>query len=107
MVLTIESLVCGRYMKIFKQYVKNYAQPEACIAECYLGMECVRFFDIHGDKADGGGVNPSRSEDIQHDYTPAGRPLSKGVQVCIGSDMLKIAHRYVLFNTAAIDPYRT
>ncbi|XP_026458721.1 uncharacterized protein LOC113359272 [Papaver somniferum] len=31
-----------RYMKTFKEYVKNYAQPEACIAECYLGMECVR-----------------------------------------------------------------
>ncbi|XP_026451341.1 uncharacterized protein LOC113351602 [Papaver somniferum] len=28
-----------RYMKTFKEYVKNYALPEACITECYLGME--------------------------------------------------------------------
>ncbi|XP_026449878.1 uncharacterized protein LOC113350028 [Papaver somniferum] len=96
-----------RYMKIFKEYVKNYAQPEACIAECYLEMKCVRYLDVHADKAYEGEVNQSRNENIQHDSTPAGRPLSKGVQVYIGSDMLKIAHRYVLFNTAAIDPYRT
>ncbi|XP_026458487.1 uncharacterized protein LOC113359002 [Papaver somniferum] len=96
-----------RYMKIFKEYVKNYAQPEACITECYLGMEYVRYLDVHTDKADEGEVNQSRNENIQHHSTPAGRPISKGVQVYIGSDMLKIAHRYVLFNTTTINPYRT
>ncbi|XP_012833436.1 PREDICTED: uncharacterized protein LOC105954308 [Erythranthe guttata] len=32
-----------RYMKILKDYVRNSAQPEGCIAESYLAEECVRF----------------------------------------------------------------
>ncbi|XP_026409856.1 uncharacterized protein LOC113304952 [Papaver somniferum] len=59
------------------------------------------------DKADEGRVDQSRHEDNQHASTTAGRPLSKGARVCIDSDMLNIAHRYVLFNTTEIDPYRT
>src|SRR5438045_8014109 len=32
-----------RYMKIIKDYVKNTARPEGCIAESYLAEECMRF----------------------------------------------------------------
>lgn len=86
-------------MKTFKQFVKNYALPEACIAECYLGMECVRFFDVH--------MEQRRNENSQVISTPAVHPLSKGVQVRMDDGLLKIAHRYVLFNTAEIEPYIT
>lgn len=92
-------------MKTFKEYVKNYAQPEACIAECYLGMECVRYFDIRKAQAAETGVKQRRNENTQNGSTPAARPLSKGVQVRMDSEKLKIAHRYVLFNTPEIDPY--
>lgn len=87
-------------MKTFKDYVKNYALPEACIAECYLGMECVRFFDVHMDRK-------RREKDLQHGSNPAGHPLSKGEQVRMDRDKLKMAHRYVLFNTPEIEPYLT
>ncbi|XP_062104463.1 uncharacterized protein LOC133815665 [Humulus lupulus] len=32
-----------RHMKSLKDYVKNRARPEGCIAECYLADECVSF----------------------------------------------------------------
>ncbi|XP_056852869.1 uncharacterized protein LOC130502070 [Raphanus sativus] len=32
-----------RYMKTLKAFVKNYARPEACMAEGYLAGECVAF----------------------------------------------------------------
>ena len=30
-------------MKTLKAYVKNYARPEACMAEGYLAGECIAF----------------------------------------------------------------
>ena len=33
-----------RYMKTLKDYVRNYARPEGCIAESYLAEECMKFF---------------------------------------------------------------
>ncbi|XP_048596428.1 uncharacterized protein LOC106359135 [Brassica napus] len=32
-----------RYMKVLKDYIRNPARPEGCIAECYLAEECIRF----------------------------------------------------------------
>ncbi|XP_048630349.1 uncharacterized protein LOC125603264 isoform X2 [Brassica napus] len=32
-----------RYMKTLKAYVKNFARPEACMAEGYLAGECIAF----------------------------------------------------------------
>ncbi|XP_013607705.1 PREDICTED: uncharacterized protein LOC106314372 [Brassica oleracea var. oleracea] len=32
-----------RYMKVLKDFVRNLARPEGCIAEAYLAEECVRF----------------------------------------------------------------
>lgn len=39
-------LICiiYRYMKTLKAYVKNFARPEACMAEGYLAGECLAFF---------------------------------------------------------------
>ena len=31
------------YMKTLKSYVKNFARPEACMAEGYLAAECIAF----------------------------------------------------------------
>ncbi|XP_026388214.1 uncharacterized protein LOC113283208 [Papaver somniferum] len=93
-----------RYIKTFKEYVKNYALPEACIAECYLGMECVRCWILKDQAAE---IRYNPRPDKNDGTTPAARPLSKGEQVCMDSEKLKIAHRYVFFNTAEIDPYLT
>ncbi|XP_013594286.1 PREDICTED: uncharacterized protein LOC106302291 [Brassica oleracea var. oleracea] len=32
-----------RYMKVLKDFVRNPARPEGCIAESYLAEECIRF----------------------------------------------------------------
>ncbi|MCL7022420.1 hypothetical protein MKW94_013061, partial [Papaver nudicaule] len=95
------------YMKTFKQYIKNYALPEACAAECYLGMECVRFFNAHVDREAEIGARQRHNEDIQNGFTEAGRPILGGVHVHMKRKKLKIAHRYVLFNTAEVQPYIT
>ncbi|XP_026384903.1 uncharacterized protein LOC113280500 [Papaver somniferum] len=64
-----------------------------------------RYFDIRKSQATETGVKQRRNENTQNGSTPAARPLSKGVQVRMDSEKLKIAHRYVLFNTPEIDPY--
>ncbi|XP_026420318.1 uncharacterized protein LOC113316323 [Papaver somniferum] len=64
-----------------------------------------RYFDIRKAQAAETGVEQRRNENTQNGSTPAARPLSKGVQVRMDSEKLKIAHRYVLFNTPEIDPY--
>ena len=33
-----------RHMKTLKDYIRNYARPEGCIAESYLAEESMRFF---------------------------------------------------------------
>lgn len=32
-----------RYMKVLKDFVRNPARPEGCIAESYLAEECMQF----------------------------------------------------------------
>ena len=62
------------YMKILKFYVRNYAQPEGCIAEKYLIDESMRFFRIYTD-CDTTFNTESCNED---DTVVGGRPLFKG-----------------------------
>ncbi|XP_010430986.1 PREDICTED: uncharacterized protein LOC104715265 [Camelina sativa] len=95
-----------RYMKILKAYVKNYARPEACMAEGYLAGECIAFCleflkkSVHVQEA----VN--RNEDIETDgLVVEGRSLQKGREVTLSDREREVAHRYVLMNLAIMDPY--
>ncbi|XP_056843205.1 uncharacterized protein LOC108815762 [Raphanus sativus] len=93
-----------RYMKTLKAYVKNFARPEACMAEGYLAGECIAFC-LEFLKS----VVPveevlNRNEDLQSDgMVIEGRPLQKGTEVILSEKDRDIAHRYVLMNMAIMD----
>ena len=92
-------------MKVLKGYVRNRARPEGCIAECYLADECVKFCSLYLKKVvDVGAIN-SRNEEFEDETIIEGRPISKGMPLTLSNDMLKIAHRFVLFNTTEVQPY--
>lgn len=93
-------------MKTLKAYVKNFARPEACMAEGYLAGECIAFC-LEFLKS----VVPveevlNRNEDLQSDgMVIEGRPLQKGTEVILSEKDRDIAHRYVLMNMAIMDLY--
>ncbi|XP_042426096.1 uncharacterized protein LOC122013955 [Zingiber officinale] len=93
-----------RFMKMLKGYVKNRARPEGCIAECYLAEERMRFCSAYIKKAACIGLRSNRNDDLENGVVE-GRPISQGKEIILEEHLLQAAHRYVLFNTAEIDPY--
>lgn len=91
-------------MKTLKGYVKNRARPEGCIAECYLAEERMRFCGAYIKKAASVGIRSSRNEDLENGLVE-GRSISQGKEKILEEHVLQAAHRYVLFNTAEIDPF--
>ena len=51
-----------RYMKTLKDYVRNCARPEGCIAENYLAEESMRFFGHFLQKSSEIGEKEGRNE---------------------------------------------
>lgn len=91
-------------MKILKEYVRNRARPEGCIAECYLAEECISFcnsFIDHPIQVDSLGHN----QNVTNEGNTEGRPLGSGTSIMLSDEMLECAHRYVLFNTAIVEPF--
>ncbi|XP_042400964.1 uncharacterized protein LOC121990995 [Zingiber officinale] len=93
-----------RFMKMLKGYVKNRARPEGCIAECYLAEERMRFCSAYIKKVACIGLRSNRNDDLENGVVE-GRPISQGKETILEEHLLQAAHRYVLFNTAEIDPY--
>ncbi|XP_020874097.1 uncharacterized protein LOC110226508 [Arabidopsis lyrata subsp. lyrata] len=95
-----------RYMKTLKGYVKNYARPEACMAEGYLAGECIAFcLDFLKNSAP---VEEAvkRNEDVESDdVILEGRPLQKATEIKLSDKERDIAHLYVLMNTSVMEPY--
>ncbi|XP_073137124.1 uncharacterized protein [Henckelia pumila] len=102
-----------RYLGKLKNFVKNKARPEANIAEAYLADECVVFCSHYLD-----GNNSFNNQRTRHIETldiefPAlpmfpqvGRP-TKGRQIVTLDDKTRNqAHRYILSNCTALQPYR-
>lgn len=92
-------------MKTLKGYVKNRARPEGCIAECYLAEERMRFCSAYIKKAADIGVRSNRNDDLENELVEEGRPISHGEEKILEDHVLQAAHRYVLFNTAEVEPY--
>lgn len=92
-------------MKVLKGYVKNRSKPEGCIAEKYLAEECSRFCSGYMKQAAEIGVIHNRNEDFENKTIQEGRPISSGKSKTMTSDMLEIAHRTVLLNSAEVEPY--
>ncbi|XP_073283586.1 uncharacterized protein [Primulina huaijiensis] len=113
--LASEARLCGpvqfrwmypfeRFMKILKGYVKNRARPEGCIAECYLVEERMAFCSAYIKNASSIGVRSNRNDDLEYGLSE-GRPICKGKEKILEDHVLQAAHRYVLFNTAEVEPY--
>ncbi|XP_048629229.1 uncharacterized protein LOC125600641 [Brassica napus] len=95
-----------RYMKTLKAFVKNYARPEACMAEAYLAGECVAFCLEFLKESVPVQEAVNRNEDVEADrMVVEGRPLQKGIEVTLSDKDRDIAHRYVLMNMASLDPF--
>lgn len=92
-------------MKSLKGYVMNHARPEGCIAERYLVEECTRFLSGYVKQAAGVGSQHSRNETFVNDTLVDGHPILGTVSQEMSPDMLRIAHRYVLFNSSEVEPY--
>ena len=95
-----------RYMKKLKNYVRNVARPEGCIAENYLNDECMRFFRKYKHKETYASTE-YRKEDLEDDTILEGRPLFKGNPMEFSDEMLKTVHIHVLFNIAEAEPFAT
>ena len=92
-------------MKEYKGYVRNRGRPEGCIAECYLAEECVAFCSGYIQQRIEVNTKELRNDDFSNGIILEGRPISRGTPITLSSDMLESAHRYVLFNTAVVEPY--
>lgn len=92
-------------MKIFKEYVRNHAQPEGCIAKCYLLEECMRFCSGYVKQVAEVDVQGSRNHHYGNDLFREGDPTSKGTSITFADEMLQSAHRYVLLNRKEVEPY--
>ncbi|XP_073307508.1 uncharacterized protein [Primulina huaijiensis] len=93
-----------KFMKTLKGFVKNRARPEGFIAECYLAEERMIFCSAYIKKASTIGVHYNRNDDLENGLVE-GRSISKGKEKILEDHVLQAAHRYVLFNTAEVEPY--
>lgn len=93
-------------MKTLKAYVKNFARPEACMAEGYLSGECIAFCMEFLQKSVPVQEAINRNEDVEATQNVLeGRPLHKATEVTLSDKDRDIAHRYILMNTAIMDDY--
>lgn len=93
-------------MKTLKAYVKNFARPEACMAEGYLAGECLAFCMEFLQKSVPVEETITRNEDVETmQNVLEGRALQKATEVILSDKERDICHRYVLMNTAVIEPY--
>ncbi|CAE6199549.1 unnamed protein product [Arabidopsis arenosa] len=89
-----------RYMKTLKSYVKNYARPEACMAEGYLAAECIGFCLEFLQSSVPVLESANRNEDVDLDENILeGRPILKAKEVTLSDKERDIAHRYIPTNS--------
>ena len=92
-------------MKVLKDYVRNTARLEGCIAESYLADECMKFCSAFLKTT----TNVEEKEDRNTEYESLsileGRPISAARSFQFSDTELKIAHLAVIQNTAMVDPY--
>ena len=111
-----EVLICGpvhfrwmypfeRYMKTLKDYVRNYARPEGCIAESYLAEESMMFFNEFLKKSGFKKEKEARNEDYESSVILEGRPISMSKTITLSVNEKESAHLAVLMNMAVVEPF--
>ncbi|XP_010418679.1 PREDICTED: uncharacterized protein LOC104704260 [Camelina sativa] len=94
-----------RYMKVLKDFVRNMARPEGCIAESYLAEECMRFCSDFLKKTTNADEKMERNADYENCSILEGRPISAPTSCTLTENEKNIAHLAVIHNMALIDPY--
>lgn len=89
-----------------KRYVRNQARPEGSIAEGYFVEECMTFCSRYLDDVESKLNRPVRNDDGGDAGQVGGRPLGKQERFSLNLLQKTQAHRYILFNTESITPYR-
>ncbi|KAK9936382.1 hypothetical protein M0R45_013227 [Rubus argutus] len=94
-----------RYMKTLKDYVRNPARPEGCIAKSYLADECMSFCSYFLKKSIQAEEKEVRNDDFANEVILEGHPISEATTITLSDREKNIAHLAVLMNTAEVDPY--
>ncbi|KAG7559310.1 putative transposase Ptta/En/Spm plant [Arabidopsis thaliana x Arabidopsis arenosa] len=94
-----------RYMKVLKDFFRNTARPEGCIAECYLAEECIQFCNEFLKKTTNVQEKVDRNTEYDNSSILEGRPISAGKTFSLTEMEKKIAHMAVIQNMALVDSY--
>ncbi|XP_010463429.1 PREDICTED: uncharacterized protein LOC104744109 [Camelina sativa] len=94
-----------RYMKVLKDYVRNPARPEGCIAESYLAEECMKFSSDFLKTTTNVEEKEERNTEYESHSILEGRPISAGTSFNLTDMDRKIAHLAVIQNTTMVEPY--
>ncbi|XP_024010549.1 uncharacterized protein LOC112085889 [Eutrema salsugineum] len=92
----------SRHMKLLKDYVRNPARPEGCIAESYLAEECMQFCRDFLRKTTSVEDRQERNTEYESTSILEGRPISAGRSITLSEVEKKTAHLAVIQNTALI-----
>lgn len=90
---------------MLKDFVRNPARPEGCIAESYLAEECVRFCSDFLKKTTNVEEKLDRNTEYESNSILEGRPISAATSFSLSDMEKKVAHLAVLHNTAVMDKY--
>ncbi|XP_024016362.1 uncharacterized protein LOC112089839 [Eutrema salsugineum] len=91
-----------RHMKLLKDYVRNPARPEGCIAESYLAEECMQFCRDFLRKTTSVEGRQERNTEYESTSILGGRPISAGRSITLSEVEKKTAHLAVIQNTTLI-----
>lgn len=92
-------------MKVLKDYVRNPARPEGCIAEAYLAEECMRFCSQFLKNTTNVEEKPDRNKEFESSSILEGRPISAATSFHLTEKEKNIAHLAVIQNLAMVEPY--
>ena len=70
-------------MKVLKDFVRNPARPEGCIAESYLAEECIRFCNEFLKKTTNVQEKVDRNMEYDNNSILEGRLISTGTSVTL------------------------
>ncbi|XP_013723380.2 uncharacterized protein LOC106427185 [Brassica napus] len=94
-----------RHMKILKDFVRNHARPEGCIAEFYLAEECMQFCSEFLKKTTSVEEKLDMNTDYESQSILEGHPISAARSIDLSEMEKKTIHLAVIQNTAVVEPY--
>ncbi|XP_018475621.1 uncharacterized protein LOC108846934 [Raphanus sativus] len=94
-----------RYMNVLKDFVRNPARPEGCIAESYLAEECMKFCSEFLKKSTNVEDKIERNMEYENSSILEGRLISAGKTITLTEMEKQIAHLAIIQNLALVEPY--